>query len=309
MICNIGDYYFIINDNTQYSWNDNKFLLPFLVEKAKGPTWNISISEFKSNNYQSQRFGEKFLWSWLYNELSNKFNNNRDFNKVACHCKDNTRINRYESSRTIITSYYNKKSLAVNITFPSKSKTLCYLSSNFVEKYSEFLRLIYIELLPLLTNTTMLLHSASIIFGDQGFLFVGTSGAGKTTVCTFAQKKNYCILSDETTMVQIKNDNIFVRGTPWSGSEKKFIGKNKRVRLSGIFKLKKSKNNSISKLKDNKERILLLKKSLINKKKDKLYTVKNVANLIKLSNKIPFYLLFFDKSDTFIDVIKKIIRV
>lgn len=80
-------------------------------------------------------------------------------------------------------------------------------------------------------------------FGN-GFLFVGQSGAGKTTMATFmAKHQQNKILSDDRIILRAKDSKIFIYGTPWHG-ESKYAAPEK-VELKKIFFLKQGLKNEI----------------------------------------------------------------
>jgi hypothetical protein len=93
------------------------------------------------------------------------------------------------------------------------------------------------------------IHACGIMdsFG-KGILFVGQSGAGKTTMATFMGKhQQNKILSDDRIILRAENSRIYMYGTPWHG-EAKFSAPEK-VELKKVFFLKQSVKNEILPLK------------------------------------------------------------
>jgi hypothetical protein len=92
-------------------------------------------------------------------------------------------------------------------------------------------------------------HACGMIDPFQnGVLFLGQSGAGKTTMATFMNKdKQIKILSDDRIILRKKNGTIWMYGTPWHGESK--FAEPKQIALRKIFFLKQSPRNEILQLK------------------------------------------------------------
>ncbi len=83
----------------------------------------------------------------------------------------------------------------------------------------------------------------------HGVLFVGQSGAGKTTMATLMKKQEQIkILSDDRIILRMENSRIWMHGTPWHG-EAKYAAPGK-VELKKIFFLKQAPKNEIFPLKE-----------------------------------------------------------
>jgi hypothetical protein len=73
----------------------------------------------------------------------------------------------------------------------------------------------------LASNKGVILHSCGIEIDGEGFLFVGISGAGKTTWASMYEKEaNVTILSDDRIIVRKKDGVFWMYGTPWHGDVK-----------------------------------------------------------------------------------------
>lgn len=84
-----------------------------------------------------------------------------------------------------------------------------------------------------LYNNGFLLHASSVVKNGKGYLFVGSSGSGKSTV---AQMKGWdTILADDVSCVYQKNKKWYVCGTPWDKTT------NKAYPLKEIFFLNKGR--------------------------------------------------------------------
>lgn len=90
-------------------------------------------------------------------------------------------------------------------------------------------------------------HSASIIYNENAYLFSGPSGVGKTTHTNF-WKQLYEIefLDGDVNALFQENDTTYAYGLPWCGTSKLF--QNKKVPLGGIFFLMQGCHNTIQPL-------------------------------------------------------------
>lgn len=128
-------------------------------------------------------------------------------------------------------------------------------------------QLLMISLLPQMQG--FLIHSCGFIYKDKGYLFVGSSGAGKSTMAKILGRnnppvppfrkggtkggfgkgilnKNISILSDDRIVARKKNDCFYIYGTPWHGTEE--IVSPENAPLAGLFFLKKDEKNSLQKI-------------------------------------------------------------
>jgi hypothetical protein len=99
--------------------------------------------------------------------------------------------------------------------------------------------------LLLLDQRGFLLHAATIVRNGRAFLFTGQSGAGKSTIASFAPED--CVLTDEISLVRLFNGEWHAFGTPFWG-EFRGIGSNRRVPLTGIYQLVQAKKNHAQRL-------------------------------------------------------------
>lgn len=93
----------------------------------------------------------------------------------------------------------------------------------------------------------VLVHGCGALLNGRGLLFIGSSGAGKSTIGALLHNyRDALILSDDRVMIRKKNDGWYLYGTPWQGTLPLFSAQ--RARLTRIFFLKKAKINKISPL-------------------------------------------------------------
>jgi hypothetical protein len=90
----------------------------------------------------------------------------------------------------------------------------------------------------------LLIHGAGLRIQSQGNLFLGTSGAGKTTVAGYVQKED--VLSDDATVVEKKGGQFGIHSSPFSqvniGEKKRANHHLKKAALKRIIFLKKGES-------------------------------------------------------------------
>ena len=64
----------------------------------------------------------------------------------------------------------------------------------------------------------LLLHAAGVSIQDQGYVFTGASGTGKSTIAQLFADQGALILSDERVILRRQGASVTVYGTPWVGS-------------------------------------------------------------------------------------------
>lgn len=91
-----------------------------------------------------------------------------------------------------------------------------------------------------------IIHGCGIKQDNCGIIFVGESGAGKTTMANIWNEDSKVeILSDDRTIVRKQGDHFVMYGTPWHGEGK--FGSPASARLEQIFFIQHGQTNSISK--------------------------------------------------------------
>ena len=89
----------------------------------------------------------------------------------------------------------------------------------------------------------IVIHGCGVKHNDRGLLFVGESGAGKTTTAKmWSRQDGVEILSDDRTIVRKKGDHFVMYGTPWHGEGK--FGSPHSAKLDQIFFIKHGTHHS-----------------------------------------------------------------
>jgi hypothetical protein len=88
------------------------------------------------------------------------------------------------------------------------------------------------------------LHSCGVIDAQgRGHLFVGVSGAGKTTTARLWEGAASGIVSDDRVIVRERDDAMWMFGTPWHGEAE--LSMPEGVPLAGVYLLVQSEANAL----------------------------------------------------------------
>ena len=96
--------------------------------------------------------------------------------------------------------------------------------------------------------STLEMHASVTVRGDYGYLFLGKSGTGKSThsrqwLETFPDA---WLLNDDNPVVRLKEDGVYVYGSPWSGKTPCY--KNEVRRVGAFVKLLQAPYNKMQML-------------------------------------------------------------
>jgi len=98
-----------------------------------------------------------------------------------------------------------------------------------------------------INKTGIFLHSAMVIVNNAGYLFSGTSGAGKSTFSELWLKdRDAEVSTDDRVIIRDKSGILYAYGTPWHGTAS--VHKNKGKALHRIYFLAHGNKNALQKL-------------------------------------------------------------
>ncbi|MBR0297235.1 MAG: hypothetical protein IJQ95_07610 [Paludibacteraceae bacterium] len=99
---------------------------------------------------------------------------------------------------------------------------------------------------------TLELHASVVVRGENGFLFLGKSGTGKSTHSRMWLEafEDAWLLNDDNPVVRIEDDGVWVYGSPWSGKTPCY--KNERRRVGAFVQLRQAPENSIEQARPSK---------------------------------------------------------
>ena len=96
-------------------------------------------------------------------------------------------------------------------------------------------------------NNALILHGSSFIYKDMGIILSAKSGTGKSTHSRLWQQyENVKVINDDKNILKIKDDDIYIYGSPWSG--KHMLDNNVSAKLTSIVFLYQNKENVIERL-------------------------------------------------------------
>jgi len=148
-----------------------------------------------------------------------------------------------------------------------------------------------------------LIHSSGLIYNDKGFLFVGHSRAGKTTI-TNIMKPEAIVLHDDRNIIR-KTDNGYRLYGTWRHTKLE-ENSSRSIPLKAIFILKQSKKNQIVPITDRKQCFYLLMDHLVTSLITHDWMEATMDLIENISKKINIYHLYFDKTGSIKNLIDKI---
>ena len=145
----------------------------------------------------------------------------------------------------------------------------------------------------------LLLHSSCVVDNGKAHIFTGHSGAGKSTAARLSYPRN--LLSDEATILKISSNDIEVFNSPFR-SELRSGGEERHLPLGSIQVLHQSLTNRRSKL-SKSDTLLTLIDKVFYWSDDPVNPKVILGMLTKVANHVPAYNLFFQKNNTFWELI------
>ncbi|KKS46142.1 MAG: hypothetical protein UV09_C0022G0024 [Candidatus Gottesmanbacteria bacterium GW2011_GWA2_42_18] len=193
----------------------------------------------------------------------------------------------------------------IPIVFPfDKKKNRLFFITYFIDEGDKILTYYYLNAFQfsylllyvlhklLVRHQGFVLHASACLINDRIDLFMGPSGAGKTTVLNNL-KKYYRPFADDTVIVRKKGSDFRVYQTPLNESNRKMIkASSKSYRLGRIFFIHKARSDRIDKIAETESVIARLSNQLRSRKQDKSQQFKT---LLQLVNKKIFFELYFKK--------------
>ncbi|MBK5721503.1 hypothetical protein JGH11_11530 [Dysgonomonas sp. Marseille-P4677] len=120
-----------------------------------------------------------------------------------------------------------------------------YMSSCSCEMYIKYAMWIAFSL-PMIREKVLPIHASTIVKDQEAVLFLGESGTGKSTHTRLWLQyiENTYLLNDDSPLLRVKNDKIFVCGSPWSG--KTHCYRQEIIPLKAVVRLRQYPENKIS---------------------------------------------------------------
>jgi len=147
-------------------------------------------------------------------------------------------------------------------------------------------------------------HSAGMVINGKGFLFVGHSGAGKTTAAKMLMKQGE-VLCDDRIIVRRHTEGLRIHGT-WSHGDLAEVSAGSAP-LSAILFLEKAVANRLVPVTKHSETALLLVQYVVKSLVTADWWEKILALIENIAGEVPAYRLQFDKSGRINDTIGKLL--
>lgn len=148
-----------------------------------------------------------------------------------------------------------------------------------------------------------ILHSCGVNLGGRGLLFAGHSGAGKSTIARLLKDKAE-LLCDDRMIIRRHKEGFKIYGT-WSHGNVPDVS-SQPVSLKAIFFLRKSRGNHIIPIADKKEITKRLLLFLVRPFVTVDWWQKTLSLMESVSEKVPCYVLEFDKSKKVADLLERL---
>ncbi len=137
---------------------------------------------------------------------------------------------------------------------------------------------------------TLLIHASAVMHKGHAHPFIALSGTGKSTHSALWTEHipNTELLNDDSPIIRIKENGIFLYGSPWSGKTPCY--RNIKAPLCAITKIERDTHNSIERLSPAKA-IAALLPSCPSMKWDKTIYNNTINMLTKIIETTPVYTL------------------
>lgn len=148
-----------------------------------------------------------------------------------------------------------------------------------------------------------IVHSLGIILNGKGYIFVGHSDAGKSTMALI-MKKEALILCDDRNIIQKKNGTYRLSGT-WSHGDVTDVS-SQTAPLKGIFFLNQSEENQLTLLQDSTTIFQSLLACLIRPLETRDWWERSLDIITMISEEVPCWQLRFNKGGEIFNLIKNL---
>lgn len=146
-------------------------------------------------------------------------------------------------------------------------------------------------------------HGAGAIMEKKGFLFLGHSGAGKSTMAAMLRGKGE-ILCDDRIIVRQGPEGIWIYGT-WSHGDVPDVSP-AGAPLAAAFFLEQAAKNALIPVEGPWERMKRLPAYLVKPLETREWWEKTLSVLEKVAAQVPCYRLQFDKNGGALDLLRKL---
>lgn len=163
------------------------------------------------------------------------------------------------------------------------------------------IRLAYLYLAQ--NNGKFAIHSASVLYRNQAWIFAAPSGEGKSTHTNMWEKEFQTpVLNGDLNLLALEEGKPVVYGMPWCGTSG--ILDAETWQLGGIVLLKQAKEDRCISLSEDEKQLLVVKR-LVSPSWTEEMMLKNLEFVERLIRKIPVYHLHCTKNSSAVYVMKR----
>ena len=149
----------------------------------------------------------------------------------------------------------------------------------------------------------VMLHACGIDDRGYGYLFLGNSGHGKSTIARLWSENQATVLNDDRIIIREKNGELFMYGTPWHGDFKEVSSKGLAIRK--LFFLRHGEKNSAVP-KNSAEAVLMLLTRCFPPIWDKKGMDYTMGLCHRIVQNIPCYEFSFEPDRKIVDFVRNI---
>ncbi len=172
----------------------------------------------------------------------------------------------------------------------------------FLGAFENFFRILFSY--RLLECGGAMIHSACVVDDGEAYLFVGTSGAGKSTISKLSLETGRSVLSDDLNALSLMKDGSVVEKLPFTGDLGPSATDHASYPLRAICRLQKGENNDIQSM-SRAEAIASLVTCSPNVNVNPYRQDHLVANLQSLTRSVPTRVLTFSMDGDFWELLRK----
>jgi len=161
---------------------------------------------------------------------------------------------------------------------------------SFTDSYLETLAVYRRIAVRMLEYDTLLMHGSAVAVDGRAYLFVASSGTGKSTHTRLWREHfgaRAVMVNDDKPLVRVKEDSVTVCGTPWDGKHR--LSTPIEVPLAAICILERGENNRIARITPREGYPMLLQQSY--RPQDAQAMLKTMQLLERISKQVKLYRL------------------
>lgn len=155
--------------------------------------------------------------------------------------------------------------------------------------------------LLLMNSSGFMLHASASCINNKASIFVGKSGAGKSTTVTLLKRK-YKGLADDSVIIKKERGKYSFYQTPFMEKEEWIKREHRSIHLDKVYLLKKAQHFSIRKLENIEQLFATLSKQIFITNKQAFMTENKVNEQLKklftfINSHDNFFTLYFAKNE------------